>query len=149
MTREELWAAWDSSIPEEFKDLKEEYRINTLCKNPYGFGHNAPHADYYDGYINEIYNKYPTEDFNFYMCWDGETCLYTGRAMGDAFVFSREGCENFEAVSRKPSTKKDLPTSTLSLCTITLTAEVLTDSPMTTWVTSLVPCTVTTAGLWL
>lgn len=102
-SRAELWDAWQREVPAEFQGLINEYRINAPCKDPDGFGLNAPHASYYDAYVNQIWNQYRAQDLVFNMYWDGNTYEYRGRVYGDAFVFSRAGRTNFTAVARKPN----------------------------------------------
>jgi uncharacterized repeat protein (TIGR02543 family) len=102
-SREDLWAEWEGSVPSEFSELIGPYRINAPCKDPDGFGLTSPNAAYYDSYVNEIWNQYRNEDLTYQMYWDGATYQYTGRVMGDAFVFSRSGRQNFVAVASKPN----------------------------------------------
>lgn len=110
-SRDELWNAWASYVPVEFRDLIGEYRINAPCKDPDGFGHGAPNSSYYDSYVDDIWNQYRTEDLVFDMYWAGEVYEYRGRVQGDAFMFSRPGRDNFIAVARKPNATEILEAS--------------------------------------
>ena len=102
-SRASLWSAWVNEVPSEFRALLGNYRINAPCKDPDGFGLNAPHSNYFDAYVNQIWDLYRTKDLVFNMFWNGQYYEYHGRVQGDAFVFSRPGRENFIAVARKPN----------------------------------------------
>ncbi len=103
-SRRNLWAAWDREVPSEFKGLKNDYRINAPCKDESGFGLEAPHASYFDSYVNQIWDQYRQETLNFRMDWDGSNRLFSGKVIGDAFIFQMDGQGSIVAVNRKPNT---------------------------------------------
>jgi len=53
-------AAWAAQAPAEFQPLKEEMRIMAPCKR--NFNEGQPNGNYFDAYINQIWNQYANED---------------------------------------------------------------------------------------
>ena len=55
-TRAQLYAAWQTEVPNEFKSLAENIRILAPAKRTFNEG--GPNAHYFDAYVDELWNKW-------------------------------------------------------------------------------------------
>ena len=83
--RDELFAAFKSEVPEEFKSLVTDKRIMAPCKLTFNEG--GKYASYFDGYINEVWMKFTNEELVF-KCDAG---TFHGKVQGNAMIFTSEG----------------------------------------------------------
>lgn len=98
-TRDEIFAAFEKEVPTEFQTLiQAPYRIMAPCKATFNEG--GSYANYFDAYIDRIWEKYRNEDLVF-TCQAG---TFTGRTSGDSIIFSKDGGESNLVVNR-PTTQ--------------------------------------------
>ena len=84
-TRDEIFSSFKNEVPEEFKTLVTDKRILAPCKATFNEG--AKYSNYFDGYINEFWTKYSSENLVF-KCDAG---TFTGKVQGDAMIFTSDG----------------------------------------------------------
>ena len=89
-TRDEIFAAFKSEVPEEFKSLATDKRIMAPCKLTFNEG--GQYASYFDGYINEVWMKFTNEELVF-KCDAG---TFHGKVQGDAMIFTSEGSKTYK-----------------------------------------------------
>ena len=98
-TRDEIFAAFANGVPSEFQTLiQAPYRIMAPCKATFNEG--AQYSNYFDSYINQIWNKFTYEDLVF-SCQAG---TFRGRTSGNSIIFSKDGGES-NIVVNKPTTQ--------------------------------------------
>lgn len=98
-TRDEIFAAFMDEVPTEFQTLVQEpYRIMAPCKATFNEG--GIYENYFDAYIDEIWDTYRTKDLVF-TC---EAGTFRGRTSGDSIIFSKDGGES-NIVVNKPTTQ--------------------------------------------
>ena len=97
-TRDEIFAAFQSEVPDAFKTLVTDKRIMAPCKTTFNAG--GTYANYFDAYINEFWTKYTNEDLVF-NCEGG---TFTGRVSGDKMYFTKSGDGTVYTIS-KPTTQ--------------------------------------------
>lgn len=97
-TRDEIYSAFASEVPEAFKSLSNQYRIVAPCKGSFNAG--QVNGNYFDAYIEEVWNTYRTKDLVF-QCEAGE---FRGRVVGDDMIFSKDGGAS-DIVVHKPTTQ--------------------------------------------
>ena len=97
-TRDELFSAFKSEVPEEFKTLVTDKRILAPCKSTFNEG--GKYASYFDGYINEFWTKYSSESLVF-KCDAG---TFTGKVQGNAMIFTSDGSAETYTIY-KPTTQ--------------------------------------------
>ena len=84
-TRDEIFSAFKSEVPEEFKTLVTDKRIMAPCKLTFNEG--KKYENYFDNYISEFWTKYSKENLVF-KCDAG---TFTGKVQGDAMIFTSDG----------------------------------------------------------
>lgn len=84
-TRDEIFASFRNSVPNEFKTLVNDLRIMAPCKTTFNEG--AQYANYFDNYINDFWNKYTHETLVF-KCDAG---TFRGKVSGECMVFTKDG----------------------------------------------------------
>ena len=97
-TRDEIFSAFKSEVPDEFKTLVNDKRIMAPCKSTFNEG--GKYANYFDGYINEFWSKYSSESLVF-KCDAG---TFTGKVQGDAIIFTSDGSAETYTIY-KPTTQ--------------------------------------------
>ncbi len=97
-TRDEIFTAYRNEVTNEYATLVGDMRIMAPCKSTFNEG--AVYGNYFDAYINEVWNKFSTQDLVF-TCQAG---TFRGRANGDAMVFTKDGDSGTYTVY-KPTTQ--------------------------------------------
>ena len=97
-TRDQMFSAFRSEVPNEFKTLLTDKRIMAPCKLTFNEG--AQYGNYFDSYINEFWTKYTNEDLVF-TCDAG---TFRGRVSGDAMRFTSDGSSETYTIY-KPTTQ--------------------------------------------
>ena len=97
-TRDEIFRAFTNEAPAPFKTLVKEDRIIAPCKASFNTG--KEYGNYFDGYINEFWTKYASEELKF----TTESGKFTGKVVGDQMQFTREGDATVYHVG-KPTTQ--------------------------------------------
>lgn len=97
-TRDEIFAAFKNEVPDEFKTLVSEKRIMAPCKLTFNEG--GIYSSYFDGYINEFWMKYTSEELVF-SCDAG---TFHGKVQGNAMIFTSEGSSETYTIY-KPTTQ--------------------------------------------
>ncbi len=98
-TREEIFAAFKNEAPTEFQTLvQDSTRIMAPCKATFNEG--GIYENYFDAYIDEIWDTYRTKDLVF-KC---EAGTFRGRTSGNSIIFSKDGGES-NIVVNKPTTQ--------------------------------------------
>ena len=97
-TRDEIFRAFTNEAPAPFKTLVKEDRIIAPCKASFNTG--KEYGNYFDGYINEFWTKYASEELKF----TTELGKFTGKVVGDQMQFTREGDATVYHVG-KPTTQ--------------------------------------------
>ena len=100
-TRDEIFKAFKNEVPAEFQTLVQDLRIMAPCKATFNEG--APYANYFDAYINQIWDTYRDKDLVF-SCQAG---TFRGRTKGNQLIFSKDGGES-NIVVNKPTTQDAL-----------------------------------------
>lgn len=100
-TREEIFNAFRSEAPSEFKTLVRDDRIMAPCKATFNTG--KEYGNYFDNYINEFWTKYANEDLKFSI----EAGSFTGRVVGNQMQFTKAGDSQVYYVD-KPTTQEVL-----------------------------------------
>ncbi|MEI5907703.1 beta-1,3-glucanase family protein [Bacillus spongiae] len=105
-SRDEIFAAFKNEMPTEFKTLVEEpYRIVAPGKGTFKQG--GIYENYFDQYVNEVWDYYRTNELSF----TAEAGSFSGRVVGDDFVFSKNGGPYNLYIKGKPSTLEVLECS--------------------------------------
>ena len=97
-TRDQIFEAFKSEVPSEFKTLLTNKRIMAPCKMSFNEGKEYGH--YFDNYINDFWTKYSKEDLVF-KCDAG---TFRGRVQGDAMKFKADGSDEVYTIY-KPTTQ--------------------------------------------
>ena len=95
-TREEIFSEWERTAPPAFRGLldRDKGRIIFPTKSP-----TFP-RDYLDGYIDDIWNKYRSDELFF----SSDAGNWRGRVQGNEFVLRRESDGQIGRIPGKPST---------------------------------------------
>ena len=102
-TRAALFSAFQREMPDAFQGLlKAPYRIVAPGKGTMAPG--APHAGYFDSYINEVWDYYRNNELRFSFEDQGAMSSFVGRVTGDTFVFSKNNGADHAYIRGKPST---------------------------------------------
>ena len=97
-SRDSILNAWVNEVPSEFQNLKQSHRIVAPTHGDFKPG--SPHGNYFDAYINAIWNQYANSD----LVIDLPQGHFTGRVGADSRLrFSRSGDGSAYFVG-KPST---------------------------------------------
>ena len=100
-TRDEIFKAFKNEVPAEFQTLVQELRIMAPCKATFNEG--EKYANYFDAYINQIWDTYRDKDLVF-TCQAG---TFKGRTKGNQLIFSKDGGAS-DIVVNKPTTQDAL-----------------------------------------
>lgn len=99
-SRAAIFAAFKAEMPAEFQKLvKEPYRI--VAPGKAGFGHGGASSNYFDNYVNQVWDYYRTRDLVF----TAEAGTFRGRVIGNDFVFSKDGGPQNLYIKGKPITQ--------------------------------------------
>ncbi|MBK1809828.1 hypothetical protein JHL18_04135 [Clostridium sp. YIM B02505] len=101
-TRSGLFTKYSNEVPAAFKEsatLQAPYRILPPYRGN-NFKSGGAYANYYDSYVNQVWSTYATKNLTF-TCWSG---TFTGRVIGNDFVFSKNGGPSNIYIHGKPST---------------------------------------------
>ena len=102
-TRDQIYAAYQREVPNEFKSLAQTYRIT--APGQAGFNTGGPNANYLAGYIDQIWNQYRNQDLVLNLQGIGTV---RGRISGDTFRFTGGNQNGVYYINRKPTTGETL-----------------------------------------
>lgn len=100
-SRNEIFAMWKSQVPEPFKSCYDESKqiIHFPSKS------NLFPSDYFNDYIDAIWNKYRHDELVFN---SGDAGVWRGRVNGDVFTFHRESDNQVAYIFGKPTQQEAL-----------------------------------------
>jgi len=97
-SRAAIYAAWNSSVPAEFKDLAGPYRILAPLHGSFRSG--QANGTYFDGYIDSIWSRYSSSP----LVINIPQGTFSGRVLSDSrMVFTRPGDTTAYYVSKPTS----------------------------------------------
>jgi len=103
-TRTELFNAFQNSVPNEFKSLVHSDRIYAPASGLGTFRAGQSNSNYFNNYINEVYNYYTTHELTF-TCDRG---TYSGHVVGTDFIFKKDNGPYNLYIHGKPTTQEAL-----------------------------------------
>ena len=105
-SRAQIFSDFENINPAEFRALvKRPYRIVAPAKSVFGPG--QPYANYYDGYVNQVWDWYRNRDLVF----TTEAGTFRGRVTGNDFIFTKDGGPGGLYIRGKPTTQNILEAS--------------------------------------
>jgi Beta-1,3-glucanase/Alpha-L-arabinofuranosidase B (ABFB) domain len=99
-SRAQIFTDFENIQPTEFRGLvRRPYRIVAPAKGNFGPG--RPNANYFDGYVNQVWDTYRNTD----LVVGTQSGTYRGRAVGNDFVFAKNGGPANIFIRGKPTTQ--------------------------------------------
>ncbi|MTI32224.1 glycoside hydrolase family 64 protein [Xanthovirga aplysinae] len=98
-SRDNIFQAFECSVPEEFKQLATLQPARVLAPIQGGFNDNEQHGNYFDSYIDKMWEKYRNED----LLIDVRGINYSGRIINDVLTFTQVGTTSPTYTVRKPT----------------------------------------------
>ncbi len=106
VSRAQIFTDFENIQPTEFRGLvRQPYRIVAPAKGNFGPG--RPNSNYFDGYVNQVWDAYRNTD----LVVGTQSGTYRGRAVGNDFVFSKNGGPANIFIRGKPTTQNVLEAS--------------------------------------
>ena len=98
--------AWKNSVSSAFTNcLEEPMGIIHAPSKIADFKDGGAQANFFDSYVNDIWNKYTNEDLIFSA---GVNVQWIGRVSGDQFAFHQSGSTDYAYIQGRPSTQEVL-----------------------------------------